>query len=512
MVPYGEEAIKYFYEGLPEGGSIPWDAWVTPLLFWAIFLLAFYFTSICIISILRKPWIEQERLIYPLVQTPLEMAKTSGGVIAPFFKSGVMWLGFALPFIVLSVNALNTYTRVVPGFILTTALPIFRGTQTISFTLNFPIIGFAYLINLDVAFSLWFFNLLVKIQKGAMGILGWGSTEIIGRYSVIPPDVAHEAMGAMIVLIALGLWTAKGHLRDVVRKAFGCRTVDDSGEILSYRVAFWGMLGGMTVMGVWLWASGLPAMMVPVFIAVTVIVLIAVTRIVVESGVPAARAPMIPAGFMISGIGTSVLGTAGLIALGFTFVYVADIRTLVMTSVAHGLKLTEGERRRRWMLWALGAALLVSMGSSVWAVLTVAYAHGGINLNRWLVGDGARAPFNDFVMLRINNPSGPHIGGWLQTIAGGAFMAWLIIMRQRFISWPIHPIGYPIAGLWLMDANWFSIFLAWLAKGVILKYGGARGFRRARPFFLGMILGQFTCAGMWLVIDHFTGMTDNILF
>jgi|TARA_B110000196_G_scaffold281460_1_gene262199 hypothetical protein len=34
----------------------------------------------------------------------------------------------------------------------------------------------------------------------------------------------------------------------------------------------------------------------------------------------------------------------------------------------------------------------------------------------------------------------------------------------------------------------------------------------ARPFFLGSILGQSTSADVWLVINAFTGMTDNRIF
>jgi hypothetical protein len=63
-----------------------------------------------------------------------------------------------------------------------------------------------------------------------------------------------------------------------------------------------------------------------------------------------------------------------------------------------------------------------------------------------------------------------------------------------------------------MDQLWFSIFLAWLFKLLAMKYGGPSFFRRTRPFFLGLILGQFTIAGLWLLIDLFTGMTDNVVF
>jgi hypothetical protein len=55
----------------------------------------------------------------------------------------------------------------------------------------------------------------------------------------------------------------------------------------------------------------------------------------------------------------------------------------------------------------------------------------------------------------------------------------------------------------------FNAFLAWLLKGVVLKYGGPRLYRTVRPFFLGMILGQFAIYGVFWVIDSFTGMVGN---
>jgi hypothetical protein len=76
----------------------------------------------------------------------------------------------------------------------------------------------------------------------------------------------------------------------------------------------------------------------------------------------------------------------------------------------------------------------------------------------------------------------------------------------------LHPIGYPVSMVWLTDQLWFSIFLAWLFKLVIMKYGGPRLFRSAKPFFLGLIVGQFFAAGLWLAIDYCTGMTDNVVF
>ena len=46
-----------FYEGLAtSGGSIPYDAWLGPMAWWAVFLLALYVTMVAIAVILRRQW------------------------------------------------------------------------------------------------------------------------------------------------------------------------------------------------------------------------------------------------------------------------------------------------------------------------------------------------------------------------------------------------------------------------------------------------------------------------
>ena len=197
--------------------------------------------------ILRRQWIERERLIFPIVQVPLEMVREEGegGLWGAFFRNPFMWIGFALPVIVSTLVGLNAYYNFVPAPQLVTGLPLWRNTVNLIFRLSFPMIGFSYLINLDIAFSLWFFNVIANIAKGGLRVLGVGGTEKLGIYGASgEPILAHQGQGAMILLVAMGLWVGRRHLADVVRKAFkGDDRVDDSDEILSYRAAVFAWLG-----------------------------------------------------------------------------------------------------------------------------------------------------------------------------------------------------------------------------------------------------------------------------
>ena len=103
---------QHFYEGLPGPAyDVPYGIWIRPLMVWSVFLLALYMTMICIPVILRRQWVERERLAYPLVQMPQAMIREEreDTVINPFLKSRAVWIGASLPLIVGSLNGLNTY-------------------------------------------------------------------------------------------------------------------------------------------------------------------------------------------------------------------------------------------------------------------------------------------------------------------------------------------------------------------------------------------------------------------
>ena len=514
MVPRSTSAITWFYEGLPEGTPLPWRVWVSPLCFWSILVGSLYLVMISSMVILRRQWVEHERLIFPIVQVPLEMTQGGRHGTRPFLRNPIMWAGFALPAIVSSLNALHAYYNFIPAVQQLTTIPVFDNAVALIVRLSFPMVGFSFLINLDIAFSLWFFNLVAAALHAGMGAVGIASDQNLGIYGAASkPILAHQGQGALLVLVLFGLWLARGHLRDVLRKALlGDPGVDDSHEIMSYRAAVFCLAVGYLTLAGWLTMSGLALRAALLVLTLALVIFVGLTRVVAESGVATAVGPMIAASAIVSATGSEVLGPSGLVGLAYAHVWSADIRTFVMASCAHSLKLSEYMGHNvRPLFWVLLLAILISLFSSVCTILYLAYEHGGINLNSWFFGGGARAPF-DFIIGRLKTPSEPSTEGLVNSLLGGGFMTLLMIARHRLLWWPLHPVGYPISMVWLMDQLWFSIFLAWLFKLMIIKYGGPRIYRGARPFFLGLIAGQFVIAGLWLVIDSFTGKTDNVVF
>jgi hypothetical protein len=76
----------------------------------------------------------------------------------------------------------------------------------------------------------------------------------------------------------------------------------------------------------------------------------------------------------------------------------------------------------------------------------------------------------------------------------------------------LHPIGYAMAGTDIMPNLWFSMFLAWGLKGLLVRYGGLKAYRRSLPFALGLILGDFLSGCGWILIEGYTGVRNHFLF
>ena len=124
LVDDGEDNRAFF-----EGGEIPYGAWVEPLAWWAVFLSALYVVMVSLAVILRRQWMDRERLAYPITQVGRAMVQGEGkGLLNSFFTSRAMWYGCAIPLFFGSLKALHHYEPALPAFNLSWGLP-YVGSQ-----------------------------------------------------------------------------------------------------------------------------------------------------------------------------------------------------------------------------------------------------------------------------------------------------------------------------------------------------------------------------------------------
>ncbi len=518
LAPRNPEVSRYFYEGLPAGQGVPWSEWAVPMLAWGSSMLAVFLLMVCTMVILRRPWVEQERLVFPLTQLPLEMLRgVDDHVLPPLFRSRLLWAGFAFPFALQMLRGLHHYHFFIPEVeTYLDPIPLFRNSVRLRIFVNFAIIGLSYFLNLQVAFSVWFFHLLGRCQTGIFHVVGY---ELPGRHESLTgssPALSHQGMGAIIVLVVAILWTARGHLARVLGAAFRWRRdAADADEILSYRAAVWLWIACAVFYFAWLLLSGMPPLAAIVFLLAVLTIFVGVTRVIAQGGVGFTASTMVPQPFAVYTLGTELIGWKGLASLSLSYSWAGEMRTTVMASAANGLKLAHTGRlsacrHPRRLFWAILIAIVVSMAGATWITLHLNYTYGGINLRQF----GVPSIAYRFLTDKLLNPIGwetvhPRL---LFTAVGGGVMGLLIYLNHRLPWWPLHYIGLPIGDSWVMGWAWFSVFLGWLMKAVIFRFWGSVGYQFMKPVFLGFVAGQLMGGAVWMVVDAVLGETGNVVY
>lgn len=152
MVVTDAEAALRFFEG---GGGVRWEAWLPALASWAVFYLGLYLAQLCAMVLLRRQWVDRERLAFPMAQVPLAMLEGAGRRwLPPFFANPLTWIGMSVPLLINLTNGLSKYNAVFPSLRMSESVLVFGIPLDLS--VNLLILGFSYLIGSSVSMGLLF--------------------------------------------------------------------------------------------------------------------------------------------------------------------------------------------------------------------------------------------------------------------------------------------------------------------------------------------------------------------
>ena len=156
-------------------------------------------------------------------------------------------------------------------------------------------------------------------------------------------------------------------------------------------------------------------------------------------------------------------------------------------------------------------AIVFGVFVTFWVYLHVLYNMGAAGKARgWIVYMG----WETYNRLQswLTNPTTPNHSE-MSVIGGGfLFTIFLMIMRIRFVWWPLHPAGYALTAGGKLEVLWFPAFIAWFIKLFVLRFGGAKRFRQIAPFFLGLILGDYTLGSLWSISGIILKMPTHIVW
>jgi hypothetical protein len=469
-------------------------AWVPPVLTWGLFLLVLLGTMLCLSSLVRRRWVEEERLAYPIVQLPLGMTEPGGRLLA----DRLLWLGAGLSG---GIGLLNGFAKWYPSLPdipvrIQDMAPYFttapwNAIGWTPFSLYPFAIGMAYLLPVDLLFSCWFFYLFWKAERitgAALGLAEPGS-----RY----PYINEQCLGAYLALIAAALWTGRAAWRP---KAL-LRPGANREEALPPRWAIAGALLGTAALAYFFAAVGLHPGLALGGILIYLAISLSVTRMRAELGPPAHDLHFIgPEQVFATVYGTRALGARPLVLLSYFFWFNRAYRGHPMPNQLEAFKMGErtGVPPRAFVL-PIVVASVAGIICGYWTYLHFAYQLGG----------GARMPGH---VVGFGHEPFARLSGWLATpgppdhtalwaIGIGAGVALLLqALKLQFAGWPLHPLGFAVSGSWSMNTIWIPVLIAWAAKALTLRYAGLRGYRTLLPFFLGLVLGDFTVGCFWPLV------------
>jgi len=496
-----------FYEKMEEWQSIPWDKWAVPLLAWGGLVLIIFFGFMCMASLLRRQWVDNEKLTFPFAQLPLEFVK--GTERAGLFRNRLMWVGFAIPAVIFTLNGLHRIIPSVPHLSLSISLNQYfteRPFNSIGYTrifFSFAAIGFFYLLPIQLLFSLWFFFILTRVQSVIATMFGMR----IQSMPLYPTQafIGHQMAGAYVILVGYLFYVSLPHVKQVLKHVFRREKLDDSNELMPNNMAFWGLILSFIFTVVWCYVAGITLWFAAFEILIYMFfVAIVMARSTAEGGLLMTETSFRPMDMYSMVMPKASLGGSTLTVLSFfDAVFTRDQRGLILTGFLDSLKIVDGvHMKRRSLLLILTVAILVAMFSAGAIHLWLPYNRGALNMYSYVYWG------NPLLGFRSNAAAVERAGGqtadWSMLaffIVGSGMTVFLVIMRTMFWWWPLHPLGYALSASWTMIVFWFPVLVAWTIKQPLMRYGGVKNYQKYRPFFLGMIFGEFGIAVLWTIVS-----------
>lgn len=501
------QALREFYTGSSSLYS-PHNlrAWAAPVFWWTLFLTVLGFMMLCLNTLLRRQWTENEKLSYPLVTLPLEMVNPK----TQLFRTRLFWLGAALaaalqiwnglsalypslPMLPLKrtgpINDLNTYITVPPWNAI--------GWTPVAL---YPFgLALGMLLPVDLLLSAWFFAWFWRLERVLASAYG---------YMDIPgfPYVEEQSFGAYIGLAVFAIWFSRHHFLRIWQGLFdGKIDLQDAQEPLPYRGAALGLAAG----GIFLFGFGRAAGMTPGLIGACFLIYfglaLAITRMRAELGPPAHdlhRAG--PDSILTSVLPPGRMSRPDLALFSLFYGFNRAYRAHPMPIQLEGFKLAErigGSYRS--LFWAMLLALAVGAVSAFWADLDQSYRIGAAEKvappNVQLIFGGE--PWNRMQGWLRTPPSPQRMFNTRAAIAVGFFLTLALnTLRVRLPWFPFHPVGYAVSSSWSLSLLWLPLMAAWLIKLTLLRYGGLKAYRQALPFFLGIVLSECVVGSLWMLV------------
>ncbi len=539
--PEYETVYRGFFTGLATAGknlslwALPLGAWLKPMLHWGPAIVCLSLAALSLQFVVHRQWAEREQLSYPLAQFFGSLGHIEGGRrgVPDIFKNRLFWCGFLPVFIILLLEYLASwYPRDIPSIhdmfpnMRTWWLPIHVAMPAIkkapvwwalsSQTFYFSFFGIAYFVGSEIAIS-YALTPFVLVAFGVFYYYFFGT-------SLPEATISLTRAGASFGYVLILLYTGRVYYGRVIATALGLRRthsddgVDDS-AIVAARLLLISTVGMCFVFS-WMCSSWVVGTLISLLI---LILLLIISRIVCESGIPFVSGTWGVAEVVTSMLGPAAIGPHAMPFLSWgTSTLWHDPRESLMPFVATGAKIADdhGIRLRkvfRIAVFAVLIALAVAFLSTFYSIYNVgpmrdSYAAttppqvflNSVSLQfHQLKSSGMfekSLEASPLERLSFISPTGDGI--YARSFLFGLVLVFLLsFVRFRFSRFPLHPIILLMMGTYPSNCGWQSYFCGWAVKQLIVRFGGGGSYKKFKPLFIGVIMGEIGLAALTLVVD-----------
>jgi len=488
---------------VPGNVAVNWVSWGPAILFWTLYMYTFYFFTSSFMLLLRRRWMDIERVPFPHVLAThgtLELVGSERGTkrdLRPYV------IGFLIG-IVVEVQILLTYLfpwwpdifgyRVNTSAVGCVNLPVedtFMGSIVHwgRFTKDPLAHAIFYLAPLDVLFSFTAFTLLMIILDQASYVLGYhsgifttnGCCRYLGSEALLwtPPFYwGYLAIGSIQAIAIMLIWHSRRYIMETIKAARG--GTPSEGEVFSYRTIYILIALSAIAMMAYQAFSGITIAIVVVGLIVTFLQSVTDTYALGIAGSPFVHEKAVWMSWPLriiwpqppSGYSTEWFMSHAFYVCGWNVVPNGTVNGAhTSMSVLRMCQLTGTSTQNAFLSLTLSTIVVIPimLVTRVW----VYYLLGTSRLTVWGLC-GMETMWDSSIERYAAGGATETVFGAM--LVGGVITAALSLLRARFVWMPLHPLGFAMAlgegvAWW---GSWNAFVFAWVAKYLTLRVGGSK--------------------------------------
>jgi hypothetical protein len=542
IAPNRDVAVLMVRGGVP----VPWLDWLPSILFWWGIEIAsiLQFTSITLI--LRRSFIDIERLPFPQTMVVHElMTRTAGdrrwgkpfiiGIILGLAFQIPIWLGTTFTWFP-DIYGWRTNTCGTGAEYVTSASPLFALVGLSTWQKNPAYIALFYLAPLSILLSTWFFW-LVFIIIGTQILYTFGyytgtaTTSGCGRVWCSTPDtglgfaaptywISTSSVGGGVGIFIWYLIINRSYVVQTLRLSFhkmGEKTAELEGkEPMTYRNAYLLLIGSF-ILSVILWmAPGLSLASAIALPLTAILCFSGSTLIYSRVGHIGYAAGTDYGAFLMRFIFPNVPASYPNVSFSYLLPIYASVTycsdgpafgtggsMFSLTSSFRMADLTGVDNRSVFSLWLI-AAVVTPLEATASALYFI-HAFGMTRLTTVSFSCTSMSPTAGCWAFHTNLEQFLHDSNM---IAGFLIVGALTFLHARYVWFPFEPIGFVLgtSRRTMLDGVWLPALIAWVLKTMTMRVGGSKAFENygvpvASGFMAGYVIVVF--AGVLLVVYRF---------